>query len=359
LELLAREAQPAGELAALRQRALALARLAPETSLSTRPSQAADERVIERSELGQWTAEGLLAQVDLAEAGGGTLDEAALYLKLKALAYLHPEACPALGARLATARVGRPAFRLLAGALGEVGHPAAAEALVGAVRARRNDGPALLALVPTLGGVRSPIPLAEEAIRELAFGAAPPGIAPVARLALGALARRLASTAPARADRIVDQAVRELRSSTSPSARRLWLLVLGNAASSRALPVVERYAADAAPEVRAAVAAALAPLETSRAERILARMLSADPDPAVRLEAAAAFGARTVAAQSFALQKAAFENGQETSVRLVLLDNLWRARERFPAAAGLVRRAAAGDPSTDVRRTAARLLAGG
>jgi hypothetical protein len=359
LRLLARGAVPAGELRELRLRAEALARRSPETSLSARPSPAAEEEALERAELGQWTAESLLAEVEKAEAGaGGAMDETALYLKLKALAYLEPQACPALGFRLAAAPAGGPAFRLLSGALGEAGHPEAVAALASAVRSRRGDEAALLALLPLLGSVRSPTPRAEETIREIAFGTAAPEVVSTARFALGALARSLAATSPERAGRIVDQAVGELKGASSPAERRQWLLVLGNAASPRSLPAIASCAADAAPEVRAAVAAAVAPFEGRRADQLIGRLLSADRDPAVRLEAALAFGWRTLSPQTFAAQKAAFASEKETSVRLVLLENLWRGRDRFPEAADLVRRAAASDASSDVRKAAAKLLAG-
>jgi hypothetical protein len=72
--------------------------------------------------------------------------------------------------------------------------------------------------------------------------------------------------------------------------------------------------------------------------------------------AAHALGFREMNSSRFQAQEAAIRKEKESSIRIILLDNLWLAREAFPKAKRIVGEAARKDTSPDVRAYAARLL---
>src|SRR5581483_10192583 len=301
------------------------------------------ERNIERTELGNDNLETLLSGLEKLESTSGDKDETSIYLKLKALIYLHPESCATLGQTLAKANAKSLTMRVLTGALGAVGNSEAQAALVTAIKARPTDWPALSMLIPALNQASIPTPVAEAAIRELASQSQNPEIASTAQLTLGAMARNLSNTSPGRAANIVDSLVNQINSSTSPDTTRQLLLALGNAGSVKAYSTIARFTTDSLPGVRAAATAALRFINTDQAEKQLIKILGSDSDPSVRLEAANAFGYRQVNASSFAAQRQAFATDKDDKVRLSLLNNLWNVRRAFPEARKLVQEAAAKD----------------
>src|SRR5262249_26008418 len=149
------------------------------------------------------TADSLLAELARAEAGAKkALSETTLYLKLRALVYLHPEVSARLGKRLAGASPKGAALRVLPQALASSGRPEAQAALAAVVRARRKDGAALAELLPALGRARTPTQATEDVLFELAEGSREE-VRSTAQLALGTVAHGLTSSQPERADRIV------------------------------------------------------------------------------------------------------------------------------------------------------------
>src|SRR5439155_846756 len=77
------------------------------------------------------------------------------------------------------------------------------------------------------------------------------------QLALGIVAQKLADDAPRRAAGIVDGICHQFQAHSSEEARRVLLLALGNAGSSRALPTLERALRSPSPSLRAAAATGL------------------------------------------------------------------------------------------------------
>lgn len=355
--LLGKEAVGPSELAALRTMNAERVKVAAAVPLFVPESHEATEATIQRNQLGSDTLDTLLAALVQVEADPNASDTT-LYLKFKALVFLHPEVCPRLGELLTAAGPRSRTMPLLAGALGSVGHPAAQAALVRAIRAHPGDWPALSMLIPTLGGVPAPTPAAEATLRELAWHSRGREIASTAELSLGIMARNLARPAPARAAKIVQEMLHALRSARSPEAMRQHLLALGNTGASRALPSVARCMKSSSPTVRAAATGALRWIETSAAGRLLTRALAGDPDAGVRLEAAVALGARSMDSAAYAVQKRALLSDRGVDVRLAVLSNLWRAREAFPEVRDLVRQVAARDRAKDVRKAATEMAAG-
>jgi hypothetical protein len=249
------------------------------------------------------------------------------------------------------------ALRVLGPALADSGRPEAQAVLIAVVRARRDDWTALAELVPTLARVRAPTPAVEAVLLELA-SADSEDISSTAQLALGTLAHGLATFAPARADAIVSWAVDQSKAARSPAQRRQMLLVLGNAGSVAAWPVLHTSLHAAEPEVRGGAVTALRGLKGDEVDAALCAALTGDPDAGVRLEAARALNAGPMTAATLAAHASALGQEDSPGVRLAVLRNLGRARQALPEAEELVRGAAANDPTPEVRTAAAALLEG-
>jgi HEAT repeat protein len=356
LNYVSKENLSATEISALRKASLAREKVATSVPLSAKASEQESEAAIQRTELGEATIESLLIELaHLETSGDETKDEAPLYLKFKALVYLQPQASALLGEILATSHPGSATTRILTGALGAAGHTQAQEALVSAIRARREDWPALSTLIPVLGSVDLPTPLAEEALREFASNSPDWNIASTAQLALGVMARSLAESE--RAAKLVDWAVKNLDSSPSAEMTKQWLLVLGNTGSATALPGIARFVHNPSPELRAVAASALRFIKSRQADDLLIKILTSDSEAKVRLEAAIALSFREPGADSFAAQKKAFLRDKTVNVRLAVLKNLWQARETFFEIRQLVKQAAAKDVAKEVRKAAAEMMA--
>jgi len=356
LEFLRKETLTAQELDAMRDASAARNMVARAVPLSATISKQEREAIIQRSELGQETLESLVAQLAKAQAEGKRRDTP-LYLKFKALVYLHPETSSSLGKLLYTAHPQSLTMRILTGALSAGGHEQAQEALVNVICARPNDSPALLTLVKGLGSVESPTMLSENTLRDLAANAPDWDVVTTAQLALGTMARNLADTSPERAAKIVEWAINEIKSSTSEDRTRLFLLVLGNAGSIHALPTITRFVADPSPAVRSTAVLALRWIESNKADLLLTEALSSDPDPAVRLEATFALSFREPTPTTFQAQKRAFLRDHAVMVRLAALENLWNVHKSFPEVRQLVKQSATSDPSKEVRKAAAEIMA--
>jgi len=356
LEFLKKKALSAEELAALCEASAVRNMVARAVPLSATISKQEREAIIQRSELGEETLESLVAQLAKAQAEGKRRDTR-LYLKFKGLVYLHPETSSSLGKLLYTAHPQSLTTSILVGALSAAGHPQAQEALVNVIRARPNDSPALLTLVKGLGSVESPTMLSENTLRDLAANAPDWDVATTAQLALGTMARNLADTSPERANKIVEWAVSEINSSTSEDRTRLFLLVLGNAGSIQALPTITRFVADPSSAVRSTAVLALRWIESSKTDALLTKALSSDPDPAVRLEATFALSFREPTPTTFQAQKRAFLGDEAVMVRLAALENLWNVHKSFPEVRRIVKQSATNDPSEEVRKAAAEIMA--
>jgi HEAT repeat protein len=357
LQFLRAETAPAAERQRLEAEATALAQASRWRPLSAGPTPEEAEAGIQLAELGEATPETLVAELARAEARAeGALGETPLFLKFQALVHLHPEVSPRLGQLLASAPGEGLTLRVLGPALAGSGRAEAQAALAEVVRGRRNDGPALAELIPTLARANAPTPVVEAALFRLASEGSEE-VRSTAQLALGTLAHRLAPSAPARADAIVRWALGELTAARSPAGQRQMLLVLGNAGAPAALPALGPFLRAQEPEVRGGAVTALRRLKAPEAEAALCLALTADPDAGVRLEVAQALGTRRPTAPALAAHALVLRKDRSPGVRLAALRNLGRCREVLPGAVPLIREAAAEDPDAEVRGAAAALLA--
>jgi len=347
----------ATELTELRETAATQERSVRSISLYVKRSKAEMESSVQRSELGKATLEDLLADLAKAEAAQET-NETPLYLKFKALVYVHPEACDQLGKLLATAPPKSLTMRIVSSALGAVGHAEAQAALIEAINARPNDWPALSTLIPALSGAGPPTRETERVLRGLAASSTDSNVASTATLALGTLAHNLGRTSSERATNIVNWLIGRVETSSSEEQTRLLLLALGNAGTVSSLRVLTRFTTNSSPALRGAAVAALRFIRSPRADHLLVRVLASDTDPQVRGQAVYALSFRAMTSETFAAQKKALTSDQDSKVRVALLKNLWKAGSRFPGARQLVEQSSQNDAAEEVRKAAATLLQG-
>lgn len=356
LRLTKSESLAGAELIPLQQANAESERISRVSSFFTRPSEEETQTALQRNTLGDATLESLLAALD-APGKAPSSGDTQLYLKFRALAYLHPEVCDQLGRLLSTADPEGRLAQLLPDALAAAGHDQAQATLVSAIRARAADDALLPKLLLALGRSTAPSQLAEDVLREISVGSQTQGVAGLARYLLGNAARSLSSTSPERATRIVNTLVAEIATATSPELIKRDLWALGATSSSRALLTISRFTSDPNPDLRIAAAAALRPFESGEADELLLKLLNADPEAAVRYQCAVTLGERTLTPASLSVQRQVFERDANDDVRLALLDSLWRGRANFPEVVALVKRVSLNDNSNSVKR-AAKSLAG-
>jgi HEAT repeat protein len=345
------------ELTRMREASAAREKVAVAVALSVTESEEVSEASVHRHTLGPATLESLLADItNTRDSKGEAYDETSLYLKFKALIYLHPESSASIGRILATADPESAIMRVLVGALSAIGHSEAQAALVVAIRAHPKDWPALSRLIPALGSAAWPTQLAEDTLRDLASDITNWDIASTAQLSLGVMAHNLEEISPERAASIVSWAIKQIESSNSNDTTRQFLLVLGNTGSIQALPTIFFFITNSSARLRAAAALALRFVKSNQADSLLIKTLTDDQDAAVRLDAARALGFRELGTKNFEAQKSAFLKDRAANVRLEVLKNLWRGYETFSEVRRLVRHSAVKDTSKEVRQAASKII---
>jgi HEAT repeat protein len=346
------------EIKALRNASAAREKLATAIPLSYTPSSREVEAKIQRRELGDATLETLLTELEKAEKSANNQNNTPLYLKFKALIYVHPEVCASLNERLTKSNANSLTMQMLTGALSAVGHEQAQAALVNVIKARSQDWKTLASLIPSLASVTSPTPQAENIISNLAFKSKDNRIASTAQLALGAMARNLTQNknTSERANKIVDLFVQKLAQAKSNDDIRQYLLVLGNTGSQRAFGTIVKFTNSNQQDIRAVAFSALRWIPEKEVDILLTKALSHDADDSVRLEATVALGFREMTPANFQAQKQAFISDKAVKVRLALLKNLWEAQKQFPEVRQIVEQAVQQDASQDIRDAAANLM---
>lgn len=342
-------------LSLLEQAANALQQNGKRLALFVPVSASEMERNIQKSTLGNTSAESILRQLSALKESPDA-DETSLYLKVKALAYLHPETCERMGKILAQTSASAPLYHMLARALEAVGSPEAQAALAEVVSARSTEWAVAGSIVPALASVPHPTLQAENLLRSLAQNSDDPRVVSAAVLGLGAMAFHLAETEPGRADAILDGLLRRLSTAQKENETIDVLGALGNSASPRALPALMRFASDKSALIRAAAFSGLRRMQSPKVDPILLSALESDPDPYARLEAAASLGHRAPSDDSFSVQVRAFDSEKDARIRVVLLRNLARNYSQKPGVQELLAKAEASDSSDYVRNTAKQLL---
>jgi HEAT repeat protein len=325
------------------------------TALSAAPSERAQLTAIHEAKLGNDSFETIKTALDAIEHGSSKSSYSEVYSKVKALIYLHPDVCAQLGTLLQSSDSGGPVAQLIGGALAAVGNAEAQDALINAMRTRRDDA-ATIQLLIALAAVKRPTLIAQYAVEELAWQSPGSSVGRAAQLTVGSMAHNLKQISPERAASIVEHATTRL--SGVSGAETQLIALLGNAGAREALPVLERFLDHPSAEIRSRTALALRFIDAQQADEMLSKTLLSDADESVRIQAATALEFRTVTQTNFDAQRAALLSDKSDILRMRVMRNLWSSRESFPEVVSLVKRLASRDSSQDVRGSAARLLSG-
>jgi hypothetical protein len=248
------------------------------------------ETALQQGVLGDVSTTQLIDELARLDQSGEVLDETQLYLNVKALAYLRPEACKQLEALLLTARAGGRLMCLVSCVCAALGHASAQDSLIHVIQRRREDWPALAVLIPSLAAVQAPGPDTAATILELTE-ASNDSIRSTAELAVGTMARSMQRQSHGSAALLIQWMQRKLATASSATATRHYLLVMGNADVGEALASIVPQLEYADPGIRSAAVWALRWIDGPTACRYLLSAL-ADPDEEVRAEAAAAMAVR-------------------------------------------------------------------
>lgn len=313
------------------------------------------ETAVQSKALGESTVDEILASLQAAETLGEK-EGGDIYLKLKALAFVHPETCVRMGEKLMTADPESLTMRLLASALSTTGTIPSQEALAAAIRSRREEWLAMAVLLPALGQSPDPSAASIGLMEELAYGSTLVPIASTAQLMLGSMAHNLSLQGQAeRAAGIVDAALLRLEAARDPVLSARFLLCLGNAGSVRALPLLKSWALAPDPYLRGLAFYALRWIEAAEVDALLLKALEADPDVQVRFKVIDAFKYRRPSPALVTVLGRVLVLDDSPRVRLAALGNLWDLRAQFPQVMPAVE-AARKDSDEDIRKLAETLL---
>ena len=323
--------------------------------LSDRQFSETTETAFQRQYLGAETLASFLTAFEKSETAGGE-SETQLYLKARALIYLQPEMSDRLGQLLAAADTGSRGATVLTSALGAVGHSEAQAALMSAIKAHLGDERMRQRLFRALAECEVPSESTQQALRELMDNGGSAEAAQEAAQILGAMTRKLGATSPQRASQLIDLLIQDLAASTDPASTKSALLALGATGSERALSHLEPFLHALEADIRITAVVALQSYDNGAADALLLQIVQSDPVASVRLESVLALAERVATPRSFEIQRKLFSTEKDAGVRLALLHNLWQARNGFPQAIRLVKRAANHDASKNIQQAARTLL---
>jgi len=330
-------------------------KISPVASLSTSISKDERERVIQRTELGKETIKSLLMKLKKAESEGRKHDTS-LYLKFKALIYLHPEKCESLEKHLISVSPDSLAMKVISNALGSVGHSQAQKALAKAIYERAEDFPFVLVCIQNLALVNMPTLDAENTLIDFAVNSKDSHIRTSSLLGLGNMARNLSRFSPERSEKLIDWLIKLVQNSNSTDRIRVVLLALGNSGAIQALPVFIRLSSSKESSLRSAAVSGLRWIDSEEVDRILSEFLTLDPEPSVRRAAVFALKFRKITSATYNAQKEAFLHDKSILVRLSVMKNLWEVHNNYPEVLDLIKKAAKSDPSKEVRKAASDIL---
>lgn len=321
--------------------------------LAARESAEEIQRRIQVTELGDLTQARLLGMLAQAKKSGDPKAIDRLYLKFKALVYLHPESCARLGEILQSEDPRSKTMMMLATALSAVGSPAAQKALVTALSLRSDDIVAVNALVPALGMTDHPTLESEQALRDLIASSKKEEIVTTAGLSLGAMAGHLAESEPDRQKQIVESVARDYDRAESTAQKKFLVSILGNAGSADSLALVEGALSSPEPAMQSEAAMALRFVPGSEAENRLVGVLAEAQSDSVREAAAVALDFRDPSLSLSERMRSAFASEKSEGVRRQLVKSIYDAHQVDPAVRDWLGTVKENDPSQDVRKSAA------
>lgn len=280
-----------------------------------------------------------------------------LYLKIKALLVLEPEAAQELIARAQAAPAGSTELQLLAGALSSAGTPEAQAALREVHESAGRGSQKSLELVPLLGMAENPTAGTLLYLEELSRAGASPE-SKSALLSLGIAAHKGQSNEGELARRIA-LSLRERLMAARTLQDIIDSLVAGGNTGDRAfLRAASGYVGHAHPSVRSSAILALRFVPFEEFEGFYEQALS-DREERVRESALLALKHQESRPELARFLIKAFPFQGSSRMRVGLLNLLWSSRKESPEVQKFVQEVASDPSLADVQRLASRLISEG
>ena len=272
---------------------------------------------------------------------------ARVFAQLGAYVRLHPEAAETL-ARRVLATSDDPRAAMMIDALGGAAAPQAQRALATLLTSGSLPAAARARAAVATTMLDAPTPEITDALED-GMASSDAELKSTSSLALGAAAYHLGRDGQT----VVDDLLERLAHATSVDDRMLLLQALGNTADPRVLPALQAALGDGDPRIREVACTSLRLIADSAVDTLLGETLDRDPDASVRRAAVFASSFRAPAPLLDALASG-LRADSDAGVRLAIVQLLGDHRD----IAGVIPllRVALGDPSTDVRAAAQRLL---
>lgn len=306
---------------------------------------------IERNALGDDDWQSISTRLEVAQEDELT----PVYLKLKALFYLHPETTDNAIDFLVGTDFRDSRFHVLALALKDAGHEHAQSALLQSALLHQ-DEKSQIALLGQVGFFQNPSEETERAVRELRDQTDSQDIKQTAKLALGNMARAVRSEHPQRFDETLRESLAELIACNDFVDCVNALHVLGNIGAEEVLRFIPQFLEARDPNIRAVAVSALRFVELPKAEDIILATLLDDDEANVRRAAAYELSFRHLSEQT--VSRVLMHLSQEPSegVRVQILQSLEAELHKNHSAISQIRSLAQHDVSESVRQKASNIL---
>ncbi|MBS1496862.1 MAG: hypothetical protein JSU03_08265 [Bacteroidetes bacterium] len=250
-----------------------------EVSLSAPPSDEEINRLAYKNTLANDNFKSLMAKLGLVKIQDNQF-ESDLVKKFRALAWLSEPDCIKMATLLKNATPGSDTFRIMSNALAVVETPFSINELANVIALRKNDELVMIELLPVLATTKTPTGKAADIIKGLAFSKTENVfITSTAQLTLGGMVKNLAPIDKKKADELTDIIIENMKNSTDTLQQ---LLVYGNTASYRLLPIISSYISDTmvSPEMRKAAVFAMRLIDNKVVTSLLGK-LAVDKDTVI------------------------------------------------------------------------------
>jgi hypothetical protein len=343
-----------------RTAALQKASMAPSASKGSTSAPSATALETARRTLGKDTPTVLARigkEIDAAKAAP-TVSETVLFMKIRAFLTLHPDRVDEIERLYAGQAEPNAFFRASLLALSKVPSDGCGAALRRAVEAADKAGDWMTAVfaLPLLTEL-PPSKENEELIRKLREQGSRSEIHDSAHLALGAVADRVKTVDPERADRIVDEYA-AVEQGKGKGDRKLAIEVLGNTSSERLPDVLDTAMRDPDESIRATAVYSLRGATSQKATKKMLELAVADKSPKVRKAAYEAMSHRPDLLPHMPVLIERLGKDEDVDVRHALIGVLARYYEAVAEVKKVIDHAAAKDKDASVREYARSIAPG-
>jgi hypothetical protein len=307
---------------------------------------------IRKQELGNVTESEILSAIPLITSHEAEVD---WYRKVRAFIYNHPERTEAFIPLLEEATLDSVAMRVVAPALGRIGHKESQATLRRLIGLRVDSGKPSAPLFPLLVQTSTPLPETTQFVRTM-IQSSDPLVRSSAILAYGNLAATTRRVDPDSSAQIVSQLRHMLSSEQDPDLLRTLIFAVGNSESEEFLidlvNIIERTSD---PRIKGHGLEAIGALVGDQAFAKLKEYLKVS-DPTLKMHALVGLSLQPFEAQLASEIEHLAKTHRKSEVRLAALDWIYRHREQIASANGLFQALRDRDPDQDVRKRAASFL---